>query len=620
MGLKIMKADDGTARPMWYARFTRNGQKVNVNLRVPIRGAVPVDANGNFDVNGKSDAAFAKSRAAALVALADMQAAAKTTGDTQAVKDAKTADMVNRYHKARTGKGIKSPRLSNLPSMWIRLERNTTPTAERTRAATATFIRFAKFAKAYCRENGGACATVDEITPEIAAAWFNELKGAYAWGTVLDQWHLMSKSWVRWHIYTNKNPFGNVVVRNSAVANGKVERRPLTECELARLFDVTAENHALHDLVVCAACTGMRIGDVCRLKWADVDLRGGFIDTVTAKAGVRVTLPIFAPLRKVLDERNAKHAVDDSPYVFPVQAAQYDHVNKNGFPDQRTGIVRMVKPYFARAVFAEPEPAPAELADAEPMATPDVLALIDGARFAPAKKERLRDVFTRFRNGEQCAAIAAALNMARGQVSEYLKDVERLTGETYRPRIERKRATGKPTSRDLVERTRAPRAIGKHSASLFGWHNLRHTFVVLALQNGVPVNDVSRIVGHGDVETTLRNYGNTSKEVVAERTRERMRGTVLETGTVRKAIAATVDVPADGNALAPVNGKAAAVRALALARAVMPSDQAATVAAVIQAAGVDADGEPERALALIAATVDADTRAKINAVVRAAGI
>lgn len=52
----------------------------------------------------------------------------------------------------------------------------------------------------------------------------------------------------------------------------------------------------------------------------------------------------------------------------------------------------------------------------------------------------------------------------------------------------------------------------------------------------------------------------------------------------------------------------------------MPSDQAATVAAVIQAAGVDANAEPERALALIAASVNSETKAKINAVIQAAGM
>ena len=549
-GLKIMTDKTGKLRSRyWYARFTRQGEKRNVRIapKVEIKGKPPTGADGRIDLKGKGDDAFEKSRKVALAALAKMRKAAKTTGKTKAVKEAETADLVNRYHQARTGKAIESPRLDALADLWRGLARDKAPTAERTRAAVATFDRFARFAKGYCRTNGGRCATVDEITAEIAAAWFAEIRDVFAWGTVKDQWHLMRKAWSRWHIYASKNPFENVVVRNGNTDNAKVERRPLTEAELVRLFDATRENPAVHGLVVAAACTGMRIGDVCRLKWVDVDLRGGLIETVTAKAGVRVTVPIFEPLRKVLDELHDKHAVGDSPFVFPTWAARYEHINKKGFPDQRTGIVRIVKPYFARAIFPDVATVPAVLVDAKPKSREEVLAAIDGAKFAPAKKKRVREVYTRWCDGEKYTEIAAVMNIARGQVSNYLKEAELLTGETYRPRMDRKRVAGRTSARDLIDRTRAPRTIGKHAASLYGWHNLRHTFVVLAFQAGVPANDISRIVGHGDVETTLNNYGNTSREVVAERTRKRMRGTVLATGEAVPVIGGAVveaDVPA----------------------------------------------------------------------------
>lgn len=345
-------------------------------------------------------------------------------------------------------------------------------------------------------------------------------------------WHLMRTSWARWHIYAETNPFGKVVVRNREASAAKVERRPLTEAELARLFAATEERPDIHALVVAAACTGMRIGDVCRLKWDDVDLRANLIEATTAKAGVRVTVPIFAPLRKVLAARRDRRAVGDSPFVFPAMAERYARTNAGGFHSATTGIYRMVKPYFARAVFPDEEPAPAALADARPKSRDEVLAAIGGAGFAPGKAARVREVYARHRDGETCAGIAKAMGLARGQVSDYLKEAERLTGETYRPQTERRRATGAATARDLIGRTRAPRAVGKVRASLYGWHNLRHTFVVLALSAGVPVNDVSRIVGHGDVATTLNNYGNTSREVVAERTRRQMErnGALLATG------------------------------------------------------------------------------------------
>ncbi len=582
MGLKIMTDGRGGYRDTWYARFTRNGQKVNVPLRVPIRGTLPLDADGRIDLAGEGDAAFERSRRAALAALAKMQTAAKTTGKTEAVRQAEDADLVNRYHRARTGKGIESPKLSGLFELWQGLARNYEPTAERKRIAAATFKRFEKFARAHSAEIGGACDTLDEITPELAAAWFEELRKVYAWGTVKDQWHLVSKAWTRWHAYPGRNPFEGVVLRRGEKDGAKVERRPLTEAELARLFEVTEERPALRDLVVCAACTGMRLGDVCNLKWSDIDLRGGVIDCITAKAGVRVTIPIFARLRAVLEEREAKHAVDDSPFVFPGAAAKYNHVNGSGYPDQRTGLVRMVKPYFARAVFVEEEPAPARLKDEKPLEAAAVAKLIDGARFAPGKAERLREVYARYRQGEQCAKIAEGMGIARGQVSNYLKELEGITGEVYRPRVEGMRSRGRaPSAAELMERTRQRRKVGKYSASLLGWHNLRHTFVVLAIQAGVPAEKVRKIVGHGDVETTLDNYFNPTKESEAERVRKQMSGTVLEGGAARQ----------------------------------LTADEA-TAEAVMRAAGVEADADPARAVLLLLAAMPKAAREKL---IRASG-
>ena len=83
---------------------------------------------------------------------------------------------------------------------------------------------------------------------------------------------------------------------------------------------------------------------------------------------------------------------------------------------------------------------------------------------------------------------------------------------------------------ELIESTRQKRGIGQRAASVYGWHSFRHGFVILALNAGVPVEDVRRIVGHGDAETTLDNYYNPEKKHAAERVRRQMRGTVLATG------------------------------------------------------------------------------------------
>ena len=194
-GLKIMKTAEGTARGTWYARVTRNGQKVNINLKVPVRGTIPTDKNGNFKVNGRGDEAFRESRRLALDALKKMKADAGKTS---------VVDREKRIHRLQTGKALKETPLSALPALWRALPRETPPTEERMKIYDATFKRFMKFAAAFTARNGGCCETVNTITPEIASAWFEDLKGSYAWETVKNQMSLLSGAFRRWS--TNGEP------------------------------------------------------------------------------------------------------------------------------------------------------------------------------------------------------------------------------------------------------------------------------------------------------------------------------------------------------------------------------------------------------------------------------
>ena len=524
MGLKIM-SENGVPRDTWYARFTRGGQKVNVNLGVPLRGTIPTttDADGHkvFNVNGKGDDAFERSREAARAALAKMMAAAKTTGDTQAVKAAKTADIQKRYYRARTGKSIKGVRLIDLPNMWAKQKRSYTPTENWQDTVSVWFRRFANFAARKAAEHGARCEYVNEITDEIAAAWFDEIKGAFAWETVTKMMSLMRNAYAKYATSGEVNPFAGIITRNRETANARKPHKPLVGAELERLFECASDNKDVYSLIVTAACTGMRCGDVCRLKWCDVDLPGGFIDVTTAKAGVKATIPIFGRLHKVLTERAALPADGKEPsaFVFPLAAKQY--------AENPTAIYRDAKPYFARAVFgdAEEEKPAAVGGDGNVIAPPALEDVIDGARFIEAKRNRLLEVNRRFRSGEPSNLIAAALKVARSQVSMDLREIEKLTGESLRPRAA---ATAKrKTTLDLIEKTRERRKIGKRAASIFGYHSLRATFVVLASEAGVPLADIARVVGHTKTATTME-YFNPEKKHAAERVRQQMRGGVLD--------------------------------------------------------------------------------------------
>lgn len=554
-----MPAENGGHRPTWYARFTRNGQKVNVNLGVPIKGTIPTftAANGKcrYNISSRGDEAFEQSRAAALSALSKMRRAAKTTGDAKEVKEAKDAVQAARYYRARTGVSVKGVRLKDLGELWAKQKRSYTPTENWKDAVQTWFARFAKFAAKHAAEHGKRCETVNEVTSEIASAWFDEIKSSFAWESVTKQMSLLRNAYARYALDKERNPFADVIMRNRETANARKPHKPLAGAELERLFDYAREDKNIYSLIVAAACTGMRIGDVCTLKWSDVDTQGGLIDCVTAKAGVRVSIPIIGRLRDVLAEQSALPADGSRPsaYVFPAAATLY----KNN----PTAIYREAKPFFARAIFGTTgNSKPADIdADGNLIPTPALEDVIGHARFTAGKRARVLEVYRRFKMGEQSNLIAAALDISRSQVSMDLREAEKLTGERLRPRATAR--SKRQSTIQLLELTREQRTVGRRAASIYGWHSLRATFVVLAIEAGVPLADIQRIVGHTTTDMTME-YFNPEKKHTAERVRRQMRDTVLATGKAAPLVEGTIiETPGDNApAQLPAPAKSAAER------------------------------------------------------------
>ena len=502
MGLKIMPNSDGTFRSTWYGRLSVKGQKKTTNLNVPIAGTIPVDKSGKARLTAKGDQAFEKSRKAAQKAFAAWRR--------EAQKD--PAELQRKAYKARTGEDLGGLPLSKLYDNWKNLIRDKSPT-ETWHGVVQTWISsFVRFCQGEAQKRHKKCETVNDVTPEIASAWYEDLKANFAWKTVKSKKNLISGIFARLQAtgLARINPFATIQARGGGSdKNRKVSRKALTVEELEKVLEC-AKDDALYPLVVAAACTGMRLGDVCNLKWADVDLKQGLITCVTAKTSVRVTIPILGRLNDVLSKLS-----NDTPFVFPSSQAQYAR-NKDK-------LIRDVKPLFARAVIGE-EQAAKEDADKQP--THDLSEVIDDAGFTEKKRRRLLDVYKRFKASERSVDIAAALNIARSQVSMDLREIEKLTGEALRP-MAAKKVHGK-TRLDLIEKTRLEREIGQRAACIYGWHSFRHTFVVLALKAGVPVEDVRLIVGHGEAETTISNYYNPETKHAVESLKKGMEGNILD--------------------------------------------------------------------------------------------
>ena len=497
---------------MWYGRISVKGKLRYTNLNVPIEGEVPLNGKGAPIWSIKGDLAFERSKRAARRAFAKWRSETKRD----------PAELAAKAYKARTGISIEGVPLAKLADLWDTQNRTYTPTENWRKAVRNWFERFRTFARNHAAANGARCETINDVTTEIVRAWFAHIKGTFAWETVTKKMSLMRNAFKRYATSGRPNPFEDIVMRNREIANARVNRKPLSAAETQRLFDCARDNDTVYPLVVAAACTGMRIGDVCRLKWQDVDMDEGLIDVQTAKTGKRVTIPIFERLREVLNERNVIEGDGKTPsvFVFPSAARWYE--------ENPSGVYQAVKPYIGRAVFGDaPSPCVAMLVedgngDVKPRSLADA---IDEAHFIDAKRARIMEVYAKSKEGMRCSEIASTLGVARSQVSMDLREAERLTGETLRPLTIAK--SRRATNLELIKRTRAPRGVGKRSASLYGWHSLRATFVVLAVEAGVPLPEVQQIVGHTTTEMTMQ-YFNPEKKHTAERVQQRMRSTVLD--------------------------------------------------------------------------------------------
>lgn len=532
MATRLLKNADGSFRRVWYGRLTRNGRKVDIKLDVgPVKGTIPVTPGGQWDRSAKGDKAFERSREAAEKAFIEL-----VKGDG---KRRKSLERLENERRALTGQGFGRTSLSALFSKWSAIKRQKPPTEIRKGIAKTTFSNFAAFADTFARKRGKTCASLEDVSPEMAAAYFEKLKGQYAWETAKGRFSLMRNAWRRFARANGEtNPFDGVILRGGANdERARISRVPLTLDQAKRLFDIVREKRpSLFPLVACAATTGLRLGDAVALKWSDIALernaaarRRGRFGTIgvreglaTSKTGARVVLPIIEPFASVLRDMDTKRD-DRDEYLFPAELARYNHVSKSKSGKTnfslRSGLVREIKPFFALAVADEDVKSANEepIEDVkEPKTLEEALALVEAACFAPTKAKRLRKVAEERFAGFNAKTIADDLGLSPAQVSADLRTLEEMTGDKLRSsEMGRREAELGTAKRELVKLTRKGGAPGRRAASIYGWHSLRATFVVLALEAGVPLAYVEKAVGHATTNMTLQYFNPTGQHAAA---------------------------------------------------------------------------------------------------------
>ena len=484
--VKLRRQRDGSLRAHWYGQFqlkgVGKGDHHERNLNVKWRGTPP--ASGKWSDEG--DKAFEKSREQAMAALAAHVEEARHKG--------RVEHLTERLIESKTGRAVEYARIDELCDRWRNLGREVEATEAHLVNCDAHFRRFADFMHAHNR----AAVHLYEVTPEDAAAFVKELRGSLAPATAQYGVRLINKALSRFLPVGVENPFNNFVGKRGNGESGVVHRKPFTAEELRAILDTAGDDAFMYPLIVTAACTGLRRGDICRLKWSAVDLSGGMLTVKTSKTEGDVEIPVFAPLRAVLEGREGK----GKGYVFPEAAAM--------LKSNSDGLTWRFKKIVAKALDGNtpedlPEPVPA--AEIEDEGTAAITENVPEGK----RRERMLETFRRYCAGESVRGIEKGTGCVRSTLSADLHAVETWTGKRFMRRGAGRHSKASITAA-VARTTRVKRERGQLSASVRDWHALRTTFVTLALSAGCPVELVQRVTGHRTVAVVMEHYFRPDRE------------------------------------------------------------------------------------------------------------
>lgn len=456
----------------WYGAYQIDGKRKAVNLRVEVRGTPPTSEQEHGSVH------FEKSRSEADAA---MQAHLQAVNGNR-----KTEDFAQAVHEARTGRRVDTYLLEDLSRLWLEKPRN--KPASKTHSLKS--VSYLEGFKTWCTKHFPQITKLDHISPDIARAFldWHEQRGITprTWNFILGTMKTACRR-------GGCSAFDEIPQKPLET----VHRIPFTPDELADVLDAARFDDLIYPLVVTAACTAMRKGDCCRLRWKDVDLAGGYITVKTSKTGRTVDIPLADLLRREIEKQTGRK----SEYVFPKLAKQYaanDVLLTNRF-----------KAVLARAGFHDGKALPAELAPFDPQELTDKAETYFTGIPTDQKRDKARAVFTHYVAGKPLCRSAALTGVSKATASAYLNEIETETGIAF---IRGKKRPSKAAVTPSRGKVRIDRETGLKRASVRDFHALRTTWITLALMSGMPLELVQTVTGHATAEIVMQHYFKPQRE------------------------------------------------------------------------------------------------------------
>jgi integrase len=452
----------------WYGRYQVDGKSYTKNLRVEVMGRPPSER----EEHGSPEFEKSKGRAEAELS--------RLLSDIEAGRPAE--ELAQAVHQARTGgRRVKVYDLTDLPDLWDNIPRSKPVSGQHKQISLAWIQGFVD----YCQDQWPSISKLDHLSAEHARQFmlWQEERGisARTWNAILGALKAACRR-------GRCTAFDDLRQKKSDT----VHRVPYSPEELKAIFDAAKSDRLLYPLVVTAACTAMRRGDCCTLKWSSVDLTEGFVSVKTSKTGRSVDIPIADMLREVIE----RELGNGSEYVFPELADQCARNAKM--------LTDRLRKILAQAGFHDGAYVPAgEVDNFEPVELIKKAEAYLSSITLELKRTNALRLLEAYVNGATLCKAAAAVGISKSTASAYLNEIEVGTGVTF-IRGKKRPVTGQ--SNEKRGDVHVEREQGLRKASVRDFHSFRTTWITLALCAGIPFELVQQVTGHATAEIVMEHY------------------------------------------------------------------------------------------------------------------
>ena len=295
-----------------------------------------------------------------------------------------------------------------------------------------------------------------------------------------------------------------------------VFHEPFSDAEVNAIIDTAGQVDSLiQSMVIIAVCTGLRLKDICLLRWDSMDTdftqEEPLIYPTTHKNKGDAQLGMW-PMLKTELERLWKVKKRGAVYVLPEAAEIYSR-NPKQLLTRLEKVLKLLgfgeEGVDARRVSLNVDPAQ----DREALMKDAAAALAQAEDCTEGRRQSILNVLDLYLSGKSLPQIAASSGLSKGTVSNYLHRVEKLTGRiVIRQRVMPVVIQG-DTPKPLAV---MPERGGLNRVAVRKWHSFRTTFCIAAIRADIKIETLKKILGSREVDIILKHYFRLNKELMHE--------------------------------------------------------------------------------------------------------